>query len=229
MIITKSLNSRLRIVVIIFFQLLSSEVMACVSSLITGSVIDQCTGEGIGSAIVTTENGQGCGAGNQTLTFKDGQFSFSLVPGIYTFSASKIGYIEQSRSVKVFDAEQTEVNFSLTPENGCSVVAKPVDPDQAVAVYDETSGKLSIKDIRIGSEQPVTAELQNLGEYRFKLMQVTYLPAPISPSPAFYNFDTGLLEISRLYSFKQMFSIRMKYVGNNIYVLSGSPVKVILE
>lgn len=215
---------------VILLPFLTTVVWACNNTLIAGSVFDQCTGVGIAAARVATEQAGGCAAAaERVLTFKNGQFGFSLAPGDYVVVASKAGYQEQRQRIVVTDNEQTALNFYLLPENACTPVSKPLTLEQAVAIYEDVSGQLSIKDVRIGDEPPMSAELQNLGDYRFKVLQITPLTGATSASPAFYNFANAVLEIPRVYAYKQLFNLKMRYVGEHVFQLDNASVNVVLE
>ena len=150
-----------------------------------------------------------------------------LNPGRYRITARSSGYQHKALAVTVAEALSAPLQFELLPEGDCSIVEGPM-PDleklrqQAVGVYDEVSGILIIKDIRIG-DGIITASLQAQADFSFKLITVESLNSGVFNKPAFYDFDTLLAEIPTVFAFKKLWNVQLKATSPaGVYVIKNA-------
>ena len=101
-----------RLLILIYFGLLSSLVFAGSTGKISGNVIDASTGEGLPFANVFI-NGTGMGAATDI----DGHFTIlNVPPGVYSVTASVVGYQKQTiKDIRVNVDFTTNLEFKLNP------------------------------------------------------------------------------------------------------------------
>lgn len=187
------------------------------NGLVKGRVIDRCAQKGIAKALVMTHV-------DQTFSHSNGEYGIPLDPGTYAVSSYSQGYQEKTSSAVVAEVTVTPLEFELMPEVGCSpnndTTHEPGELElerlkaQSVAVYDETSGLLTIKDVRVGNEI-LTASLQAQADFSFKLISTTSLNNAVFNSPAFYDHDTLLADIPQVFAFDRLYSVRLKKISDD--------------
>ena len=148
-----------------------------------------------------------------------------LNPGRYRITARSSGYQHKALAVTVKEAASAPLQFELLPEEDCSIGPEekiPPDPEQAVGVFNEVSGILIIKDIRIGSGI-IKASLQAQADFSFKLITVESLNSGVFNKPAFYDFDTLLAEIPTVFAFKKLWNVQLKATSPaGVYVIKNA-------
>ncbi len=201
---------------------------------ISGIVVDQCTQQGLGKVVLKAEGGQV----DQVFSAKDGAFGFALNPGEYKVTTKSDGYKEQSKIITIPDeGVDVSLNFDILPKTGCSSSDPTPSPEpeptpepdeleslklQAVAIYDDSSRLLTIKDIRVGDDiLAVTLEAQD--DFSFVLATVDYLAKGISNTPAFYNFDSLLAEIPKVFAYDQLFLVQLRQrTSDGAYIVESA-------
>lgn len=199
--------------------------------LLKGAVTDSCTNNGIRNASVSVSLIENNVASiyDEKPTFANGAYSFPLRPGSYSVTVNADGYKSQKQdfsreNIPIDEVVRTDLAFSMQPTNGCgSIPIQVANPADAVAIYNDQTGQLTINDVRIGGGQILAAELQGVGPGQFKLTRTTDLAKPVSLIPAFFNFDTNLADIGRVYAFQQLYAVQLQNIGNNIFVINGTP------
>ncbi len=143
--------------------------LSCVTGTgsISGTVVDATSGEGLPGATVKA-------GGVETTTNNDGVYKLENVPaGVQTVTASKTGYIADSKQVVVIaDQETTNVNFALSPPTATGQIRivltwgeNPEDLDSHLLVpQSDTNGTLGFE-VYYGDEGSETA-------YPFALLDV---------------------------------------------------------
>ncbi len=163
--------------------------------IVKGFVTNSCSRRGIGGAEVSSLLGGSIN--DSTVTFRSGEFGLPLNPNTYQLKSTATNFQEQTLSpVRVGVSAITRVQLDQTPNGGCANNTVPdLDSDQqqqqAVAVYNETTGSLIIRDVWAG-KFVVYAELQDIGNYRFQLTRVLEIPGPIHTLPGDYDFATAI-------------------------------------
>ncbi len=195
---------------------------------ISGIVIDQCTQLGLGKIVLKAEGGQI----DQVFSAKDGAFGFALNPGEYKVTTKSNGYQEQSKTITIpEEGANVSLDFDILPEIGCATTDPAPDPDpdkleilklQAVAVYDDSSRLLTIKDIRVGNDiLAVTLEAQD--DFSFILETVEYLTNSVSSTPAFYNLDSLSAEIPKVFAYEKLFSVQLRQrTSDGAYIVKSA-------
>lgn len=194
---------------------------------VNGTVLDKCNQKPLKAAVKTTETI------DQALTSSEGIFSIPYNPGTYTLTASTNDGIYDDQRLTVSESEQHKVIvknliFELPRKKGCDAplsLPPPPDPNQAVAIYDEITGELLLREIHYLS-QIFSAEFKDQGGLQFKLTRLTTLARSSFSETAYFDFDNELGDIPRVYALKQLFHIKMRSIGDNIYILDGPIIPV---
>ncbi len=182
--------------------------------LVKGKVLDDCSQQGIYKANISVVN-----TTFPTLSHKDGSFGVALSPGQYDLITQKTDYISVTQTASVAEETVSPRDFVLNPVTGCT---KPVDtpatnPDDAVGVYDSSSGLLTLRDVRVGDEI-ISAELQNVGDFQFQLLNTRPTTAG-TWSPAYYDQQTLKVQIPKVFAFDTYYRLEMAGSDNWLFVL----------
>jgi len=179
---------------------------------IRGFVFDQCTKLPIEKALVQVGI-------NQLFTYTTGVFGLAPAPGDYTVAVGKAGYISESQSAQVAELDRIDLEFNLQPEVGCTpITPEPIDLEalkqQAVGEFDPDTGILSLKDVRVGADI-YSVTLQKDNDFNFQLTGSTLLAGGVHNSPAFFDFETLLVDIPEVFAFDQIFKVQLKKITDD--------------
>ena len=189
---------------------------------VSGEIIDQCTKKVLGEVKMSAENILANAAIKHISNHNNGGYSIPLNPGDYNITARRIGYKEKSLTVTVEETLKTPLRFELLPEEGCTATPNEFLPDpevlkqQAVGIFNESSGILTIKEVRVGNEI-YTASLKKQADFSFKLVSASLISHSIINSPAFFNHDSLLVEIPKVFAFDKLFAVQLKSVTAELY------------
>jgi hypothetical protein len=192
-----------------------------------GKIIDQCTKKVLGEVKISAENVLANAAIKHKSNHNNGGYSIPLNPGNYSITARRAGYKEKTITVTVKEAFANELEpIELSPEGGCTAYSgePPPDPEvlkqQAVGIFNESSGMLTIKEVRVGNKI-YTASLKKQANFNFKLdsTSLSLISQSVTKSPAFFNHDSLLVEISKVFAFNQLFSVQLKRMTDELYIL----------
>ncbi|MCK5829935.1 MAG: hypothetical protein KAH20_06490 [Methylococcales bacterium] len=187
-----------------------------VQGAVQGKVINQCTQKGVTAEIVTH--------GNQSISLNTGEYGLGLSPGTYTLTARATNLQAKSKSITMEEGGVIEENFELSPEAGCSTTSGggtttiPTEDEteqlkQAVATYDQSTGILTVKDVRVGDDI-LNVKLQRHPDSSFLLTTVDHLSQGVSRRPAFYNHDSLLADIPELFFVDRLFQVKLRRLNN---------------
>lgn len=180
-----------------------------------GVILDECE-KGLENVVLSAKKVPPTTRVDQNLTAASGNFRIPLNPGKYKITTQfKNHQTTTSDVITIIEAEETD-NIKLIlipdkPEDDCSIaLPKPQpDPDKAVGVYDDETGELTIKDIRIGNDK-ISAKLQAQDDFSFKLTSVVLLNKGIFDGPALFDFDTSIADIPTVHAFKVLWHVQLK-------------------
>jgi len=202
---------------------------------IKGKVLDQCTQRGIARAALITDVRQVFSHFRGEFI---GEYNIVLTPREYTVNARAEGYQEQFLTAVVEEVTITPLEFQLMPEGGCIPQPDPVPltvaeiellQEQSVAVFDEASGILTIKDIRVGAEV-IAASLKKRPDFSFELISTSALASGVFSHPAFYDYDTLLADIPQVFAFDELYAVSLKKRSNEwVYEIERANPIVALE
>ncbi|MCK5828973.1 MAG: carboxypeptidase regulatory-like domain-containing protein [Methylococcales bacterium] len=184
-----------------------------------GNIIDQCTRKVLGRVTVGATNEKIDTVIDTTLGHKNGVFNLPLSVGYYTVSTLLPGYLEKViTGVKIDETKLTSLQIELLPIAGCPVISTHNTVDlgvlkkEAIGVFDEVSGILTLKEVRVG-DKIFKASLQKQADEKFKLISATAISnsSTKSSSPAFFNFNPPpLVEIPKVFAYDQLFTVQLK-------------------
>jgi len=80
---------------------------------LTGKIADRESGIPIDNALIYVFENDNFALTGRTKSSVDGSFEISLLPGVYKITVSKLGYENQSQTVKIISGERTVNNFYL--------------------------------------------------------------------------------------------------------------------
>lgn len=190
---------------------------------VKGEVIDQCTQKKLGTVKISAKDELVNTVNRFKLSHKNGGYSIPLLPGDYTITANFPGYQNTVLPITIEEAKSTPLQIELQPEGGCSIIIDP-RPDleilrqQAVGIFDEQSGLLTLKEVQVGN-QIYTASLQKQADFSFKLTSVTLTNFTVLLNPAFYNPESSLLDIPKVFAFDQLYEVQLKQISDEFFTL----------
>ncbi len=182
--------------------------------LVKGKVLDNCNQQGIYKANISVVN-----TTYPTLSHKDGSFGVALSPGQYDLLTQSNNYTPSTQTATTAEFTVTPLDFILNPVTGCTepVETSPPNPDNAVAVYDENTEILTIRDVRVG-EGIISAELKNIGDFQFQLMSTAETTAG-TWAPAYYDQNTFKAQLPKVFAFDTYYRLELKNVGDWLFVI----------
>ncbi len=118
-----------------------------------------------------------------------------------------------NEDISTSDIEEDRQDI-ISNENTPSAEELIVLKEQSVGVFDEVSGLLTLKDVRIGNDV-ITATLQKQDDFSFKLVSTEDLTQGVFNSPAFYNHDTLLADIPQVFAFNKLYAVKLKKISDD--------------
>jgi len=190
--------------------------------LIKGFVLESCQKTGLAKAAVSAW--AGTSLSDSTFTHKTGEFGIPLNPGNYEVISQANNYQDGSKNTTVEQVKTSQIQIDQQPMTDCSQTPVTVDPiiqqQQAVSSYDEQSGLLVIKDVWAGGNA-YYAELQNIGNYNFVLVDAMPLSGTAHTQPADYGFETQLLTLPTVSALGQTYIVQMKSDANFVFTVTN--------
>lgn len=194
------------------YQLRIYKTDAPLQSIIKGYVVNTCNNQGINLAEVSAWLGMG--VSDSTYSFKTGEYGLLLNPDYYQVKSTATQFYNGENWVTLQQEINSIIGFQQSPLSGCQSYTPPaVDPailkQQAVAVYDEASGVLIVRDVWAGP-YVYYAELQNIGNLRFQLKRAIILPGPIHAQPADYDSTPLIANLPSVFAFGKNWKIQLR-------------------
>ena len=92
---------------------------------------------------------------------------------------------------------------------------------QAIAVYDDVTGILTIKEVKVGND--IFEAILKENQYSiFTLVSAVPLSKGLSSNPAIFNFDTKLAEIPDVFYLNQLYSMQLRQLpSGNTFIIQN--------
>ncbi len=181
--------------------------------IIKGFVLNACTQNGINEAEVSSLLG---GIVNDsTLTFSTGEFGLPLNPDIYQIKSVAVNYQDETLApIGVALENITQIRLDQKPILECNnTQATELSPilqeQQAVAVYNDKSGVLSIRDVVYG-DLAFYVELTDIGNFHFELSRYYQIPGTIHANPGEYNISSGIALLPAVFAYGKTWKVQIK-------------------
>jgi hypothetical protein len=196
--------------------------------MVKGFLYSPCHRENIKGGRISTHSEDSNSKFKSTFTHKTGEFGIPKDSGDYTLyldSAKDDKYHKSTwRKITINKGEKTLTQVTLTPKISCSKIPEPdtntsLLQQQAIAVFDDKTGLLTIKDVHVNGET-YYVKLQDQGGFQFSLVDSLKLKGTSHPLPASYHFDSLLLDIPSVFAFGKLYTIEMKNDGNWLFSLT---------
>lgn len=114
------------------------------------------------------------------------------------------------------------ITLTVTDDKGltASVTQNITVSAQFDAIYDEQNGLLIVQDVRAFG-QHYYVELQNLGNYLFKLVNSHFLTNTASKNPAVYDDVLRVLNIPKVFVGGQLYSVELTHHGDFVFTVQN--------
>lgn len=183
--------------------------------LVRGKVTNTCSHTGISQVEVAAWLGDA--VADAALTHKTGEFGLLLNPNDYNLKSSVTQFNDHSRLIRVTQEPDEEVQFDMTPLVSCDKYIPPsVDPvtlaQQAVAIFNEASGVLIVRDVVAGG-LPYYAELLRVNDKSFSFLRAFAIPGTFHAQPATYDFNTLLADFPSYFASNKSYKLQLR---NNV-------------
>ena len=191
-------------------------------AIVKGSVINGCNSQGIGNAEVSAL--LNTTVSDSTLTYKTGEYGLTLNTGSYTLKSVFDKFNSAEHAINILETTTNNiVTFNQTPTTGCqNNIEAEIDPivqqQQAVAVFDASTGLLIIRDIWFG-DYVYYVELQMISELKFRLINSVQLPGTIHVVPGVYGSIPLIAELPTVFAFGKTWKVQLKNQGDWMFTV----------
>lgn len=190
-------------------------------SLVKGVVTNTCNNLGISQAEVSAL--LGTGVSDSTLTYKTGEYGLLLNPNTYNLKSTVTNFSNADQSVNLQQEINSIADFQQTPNSGCqnytpTTLDTTLLKQQAVAVYDEQTGMLIIRDLWSG-DNVYYAELQNVGDLHFQLTHAIRIPGTLHSLPGDYGYTPMVANLPTVYVLGKVYKVQLKNQGDWLFTI----------